>query len=260
MSDIGQTFGKVVSLWNCSPPYCCYSSLSSAVKAEAYKTVVLISVAVISIGNAPEWHSEVCYSKLHQMCIALTRMELILVNVCVYTSCVCAVSLVHHSSSDLGSSGAGTKQQFSTEQAVRDRMSGKETKLSIQQQRYTLLSKEIIRYQNCYLIRNNVVPHGRSTTSIFRFAVLAWEAELEHLQRVKLPRCYSSPMMDHHGSVRNIQVFSNASEQAYIAVAYLRTENQQSDVKVSFLEATVNPSSGAVRCPHCSTDVQGHNH
>lgn len=68
-------------------------------------------------------------------------------------------------------------------------------------------------------------------------AWLAWETELEHLQNVTLPRCYSSPKMDHPSSVRDIHVFSDTSEQAYGAVAYLRTENQQGEVEVSFLAA-----------------------
>ncbi|KAE8293636.1 hypothetical protein D5F01_LYC08748 [Larimichthys crocea] len=46
-----------------------------------------------------------------------------------------------------------------------------------------------------------------------------WEAELEHLPKVTLPRCYSSENMDHPYSVRDIHVFSDASEQAYGAVA-----------------------------------------
>lgn len=64
-----------------------------------------------------------------------------------------------------------------------------------------------------------------------------WEAELEHLPKVTLPRCYSSDDMDHPCSVRDIHVFSDASEQAYGAVAYLRTENPQGKVEVSFLAA-----------------------
>lgn len=49
---------------------------------------------------------------------------------------------------------------------------------------------------------------------------------LERLQRVKLSRCCSSPKMDHHGSVRDVHVFS---------------ENQQGDVEVSFLAARSIP-------------------
>lgn len=64
-----------------------------------------------------------------------------------------------------------------------------------------------------------------------------WEAELEHLPKVTLHRCYSSVEMDHPSSVRNIHVFSDASQQAYGSVAYLRTENPQGKVEVSFLAA-----------------------
>ncbi|KAE8276983.1 hypothetical protein D5F01_LYC25284 [Larimichthys crocea] len=65
----------------------------------------------------------------------------------------------------------------------------------------------------------------------------SWEAELEHLPKVTLPRCYSSENMDHPSSARDIHVFSDASEQAYGAVAYLRTETPQGKVEVSFLAA-----------------------
>ncbi|XP_049329393.1 uncharacterized protein LOC111189354 [Astyanax mexicanus] len=63
-----------------------------------------------------------------------------------------------------------------------------------------------------------------------------WEAELDDLQSIHIPRCYTSPEMDHPSSVREIHVFCDASEQAYGSVAYLRTENH-GKVEVAFLTA-----------------------
>lgn len=65
----------------------------------------------------------------------------------------------------------------------------------------------------------------------------SWEAELEHLPEITLPRCYSTPRMDHPSSIRDIHVFCDASEQAYGSVAYLRTEDPDGEVEVSFLAA-----------------------
>lgn len=61
--------------------------------------------------------------------------------------------------------------------------------------------------------------------------------ELEHLPKVILPRSYTIVDMGHLCSVRDIHVFSDASEQAYGAVAYLQTENPHGRVEVSFLAA-----------------------
>ncbi|KAJ8387656.1 hypothetical protein AAFF_G00152060 [Aldrovandia affinis] len=69
------------------------------------------------------------------------------------------------------------------------------------------------------------------------FAWCSWEAELEHLSKITLPRCYSRPEMDHPSSVKDIHVFCDASEQAYGSVAYLRTESPEGEVDVSFLAA-----------------------
>ncbi|KAE8293785.1 hypothetical protein D5F01_LYC06722 [Larimichthys crocea] len=95
----------------------------------------------------------------------------------------------------------------------------------------------------------------------------SWEAELEYLPKVTLPRCYSSENMDHPYSVRDIHVFSNASEQAYRAVAYLRTENPQGKVEVFYLAAgsCVAPkkqqsSFGVVCSPHWRAALQGYYH
>lgn len=64
-----------------------------------------------------------------------------------------------------------------------------------------------------------------------------WEAELSHLGKISLPRCYTSAAMDQADSKRDLHVFCDASEQAYGSVVYLRTENTEGNVEVAFLTA-----------------------
>lgn len=64
-----------------------------------------------------------------------------------------------------------------------------------------------------------------------------WEAELEHLHEVTLPRCYTSPILDQAKCTRDIHVFCDSSEQAYGSVAYLRTESPEGEVEVAFIAA-----------------------
>lgn len=64
-----------------------------------------------------------------------------------------------------------------------------------------------------------------------------WEEKLHHLPNISLPRCYTSPLMDHPDCVRKIHVFCDVSERAYGSVAYLRTETGQGKVEVAFLAA-----------------------
>ncbi len=64
-----------------------------------------------------------------------------------------------------------------------------------------------------------------------------WEAELPSLPLIAFPRSYTSPAKDNGTSQRDIHIFCDASERAYGSVAYLRTEDQQGDVEVSFLTA-----------------------
>ena len=65
----------------------------------------------------------------------------------------------------------------------------------------------------------------------------AWESELKDLSRITLPRCYTTPELGHPSSMRDIHIFCDASEQAYGAVAYLRSENTQGKVEIAFLTA-----------------------
>lgn len=63
-----------------------------------------------------------------------------------------------------------------------------------------------------------------------------WEKEeLGTLEDISLPRCYFSSQMDHLSCRRDIHIFCDASEQAYGAVAYLRSENNEGQVEVTFM-------------------------
>ncbi|XP_026053029.1 uncharacterized protein LOC113039346 [Carassius auratus] len=66
---------------------------------------------------------------------------------------------------------------------------------------------------------------------------LQWEAELKSLSSITFPRCYVTPEMDNDSVRREIHVFCDASERAYGAVSYLRTENSQGKVQLAFLIA-----------------------
>ncbi|KAL0153645.1 hypothetical protein M9458_051010 [Cirrhinus mrigala] len=55
----------------------------------------------------------------------------------------------------------------------------------------------------------------------------AWEEELKYLPQVTLPRCYNPSYMDHSDVRHEIHIFSDASEKAYGAVAYLLSEGAQ---------------------------------
>jgi len=65
----------------------------------------------------------------------------------------------------------------------------------------------------------------------------SWEGELKHLPQVKIPRCYSPTHMDHPETKRDIHIFCDASEKAYGAVSYLRSEDPKGMVHVCFLLA-----------------------
>ena len=64
-----------------------------------------------------------------------------------------------------------------------------------------------------------------------------WEKELQDLQKIMLPRCYTSSEMDEPSCKRDIHVSCDASELAYGCVAYLRTEDPTGRIEVAFLAA-----------------------
>ncbi|XP_073721654.1 uncharacterized protein [Misgurnus anguillicaudatus] len=66
---------------------------------------------------------------------------------------------------------------------------------------------------------------------------LQWEDELQYLSGITLPRCYVTPDMDNDSVTREIHVFCDASERAYGAVSYLRTQDSQGNVQLAFLMA-----------------------
>ncbi|KAL0177742.1 hypothetical protein M9458_026636, partial [Cirrhinus mrigala] len=64
-----------------------------------------------------------------------------------------------------------------------------------------------------------------------------WEKELSALEDISLPRCYFSSQMDHPSCRHEIHIFCDASEQAYGAVAYLCSVNNEGQVEVTFMAA-----------------------
>lgn len=64
-----------------------------------------------------------------------------------------------------------------------------------------------------------------------------WEGELQVLPSISLPRCYTPKEVDSASSFRDVHIFCDASEKAYGAVAYLRTEDSQGKTYLSFLLA-----------------------
>ncbi|XP_038045171.1 uncharacterized protein LOC119719752 [Patiria miniata] len=65
----------------------------------------------------------------------------------------------------------------------------------------------------------------------------AWESELPHLTGVKLNRCYTPPNVKTEAAHRQLHIFCDASERVYGAVAYIRTEDEDHNVHVSFIMA-----------------------
>lgn len=65
----------------------------------------------------------------------------------------------------------------------------------------------------------------------------AWEGELPQLQNIVLPRCYVPAAADNDSSAKQIHIFCDASEKVYGSVAYLRVEDPEGRITVSFIMA-----------------------
>ncbi len=65
----------------------------------------------------------------------------------------------------------------------------------------------------------------------------AWEEELRYLPCISFPRTYVPPEVGMDGVIHEVHIFSDASEQAYGAVAYLRTTDQGGETYLSFIIA-----------------------
>lgn len=81
----------------------------------------------------------------------------------------------------------------------------------------------------------------------------AWEQEIPDLIQMELPRCYAPASADSPTSTRDLHILCDASERAYGSVAYLRTEDDQKEVRVPFVLAR-SRLAPKKRCSHwCST-------
>ena len=60
---------------------------------------------------------------------------------------------------------------------------------------------------------------------------------MKHIDKISIPRCYVTPVLDSPNAWRDIHIFCDASERAYGSVGYLRTEDASGQVQVAFLAA-----------------------
>ncbi len=66
---------------------------------------------------------------------------------------------------------------------------------------------------------------------------LTWVGELTTLTKLQFPRAYTPATSDNPSAIRELHVFSDASERSYGSVAYLRTKDDQGQVILTFVLA-----------------------
>lgn len=66
---------------------------------------------------------------------------------------------------------------------------------------------------------------------------MEWEGELQFLHKISFPRSYVPASVDQTRSITDLQVFSDASESSYGAVAYLCTKDKLGKIHLSFVLA-----------------------
>ncbi|KAL6460863.1 hypothetical protein MHYP_G00308290 [Metynnis hypsauchen] len=64
-----------------------------------------------------------------------------------------------------------------------------------------------------------------------------WEDKLRFLPFITFPRAYVPMGIDLEGATHEVHIFADASEQAYGAVAYMRTEDRKGQIQLSFILA-----------------------
>ncbi|KAJ7989950.1 hypothetical protein DPEC_G00309790 [Dallia pectoralis] len=76
----------------------------------------------------------------------------------------------------------------------------------------------------------------------------SWEEELQSLPSINLPRCYEPKQVDRSNVIREVHVFCDASEKAYGSVAYMRTEDSNGKLHLSFIMARVAEIQELTNC------------
>ena len=65
----------------------------------------------------------------------------------------------------------------------------------------------------------------------------SWEAELKYLPLITFPRAYLYTGSEFGGATHEVHIFADASERAYGAVAYMRTEDSTGQIHLAFILA-----------------------